>query len=251
MYDCHANTETFTMSALDIGQYTLHLRPYSSGGRYDLRVICDAAEQRYAARGGVAAEEKETDTESSSEWATRMQFELDAKENACDVILSGFGEESKNGKYAEESRDQDSFPFWYKAGAGSAYAVFASVGVDAFVMLDLNDISSDAQCKCDLDSASNELTACTAGHWSCVDDGGVWTVDSSATVTAACSNQMTWHKDELLMVLLLSNLALLAYVACWRGRGHKYATIYLSDTQTGADEETSENEEAQVKEQLV
>merc|ERR1719204_1474472 len=39
--DCHANTETFTMSALDIGQYTLHLRPYSSGGSYDLRVICD------------------------------------------------------------------------------------------------------------------------------------------------------------------------------------------------------------------
>ena len=46
---CRTNTETFTMAALDIGQYTLHLQGYLSssgthagtGGEYDLRVICD------------------------------------------------------------------------------------------------------------------------------------------------------------------------------------------------------------------
>merc|ERR1712121_85142 len=75
--------------------------------------------------------------------------------------------------------------------------------------------------------------------------------DMSESAVAVSMSFFARHKDELLMVLLLSNLALLAYVACWRGRGHKYATIYLSDTQTGDDEEGSENEEAQVKEQLV
>merc|ERR1712121_565556 len=75
--------------------------------------------------------------------------------------------------------------------------------------------------------------------------------DMSESAVAVSMSFFARHKEQLLMVLLLSNLALLAYVACWRGRGHKYATIYLSDTQTDADEEASENEEAQVKEQLV
>merc|ERR1719334_1867135 len=41
--DCPGRTETFTMRALPIGHYELDLRPYSSGGSYDLRVICDAS----------------------------------------------------------------------------------------------------------------------------------------------------------------------------------------------------------------
>ena len=68
--DCYATTETFTMSALDIGQYTLHLRPFSSGGRYDVRVICDAADtdtninsaRMDAARVDVALEETDAET---------------------------------------------------------------------------------------------------------------------------------------------------------------------------------------------
>merc|ERR1719334_1956211 len=41
--DCPSRTETFTMRALPIGHYELDLRPYSSGGSYDLRVICGAS----------------------------------------------------------------------------------------------------------------------------------------------------------------------------------------------------------------
>merc|ERR1719204_1006065 len=165
MYDCHANTETFTMSALDIGQHTLHLRPYSSGGSYDLRVICDAAGD---AESGVESYDSEGSDDSDDD-------ELVSDESAESVHEGASGSDSNN------------------------------------------------------DSSS----------------------DMSESAVAVSMSFFARHKEQLLMVLLLSNLALLAYVACWRGRGHKYATIYLSDTQTGADEETSENEEAQVKEQLV
>merc|ERR1719334_2504813 len=40
--NCPTLTETFTMSALPVGHYELRLRPFGSGGSYDLRVICDA-----------------------------------------------------------------------------------------------------------------------------------------------------------------------------------------------------------------
>merc|ERR1712087_700753 len=42
--NCSMLTETFTMRALPAGYYELRLRPYGSGGSYDLRVICDATE---------------------------------------------------------------------------------------------------------------------------------------------------------------------------------------------------------------
>merc|ERR1712087_252629 len=42
--NCSMLTETFTMRALPAGHYELRLRPYGSGGSYDLRVICDATE---------------------------------------------------------------------------------------------------------------------------------------------------------------------------------------------------------------
>merc|ERR1719295_2430887 len=74
--------------------------------------------------------------------------------------------------------------------------------------------------------------------------------DMNESAVAVSVSFFARHKEELLVVLLASSLTLLAYVTCSRGRGHKYATIYMSDTQTGADEELSEEEEAEDKEPL-
>merc|ERR1712142_667173 len=73
--------------------------------------------------------------------------------------------------------------------------------------------------------------------YSISNETGIWneTAETSSTVSTSLSKLMAQYMDDLLLLLLASNLALLAYVcgACsCVSRKKQYAKVYLSDVHT-------------------